>query len=162
MRNICLWLLPVCMVACGPSKKKEIAKEVIVDSAVNHSANAAMDSGLPDVEGCYSMVIGKDSAFLHISTSGTEVTGDLMYNRFEKDDNDGSITGTLEDDKIKAWYKFSSEGMISVREVYFKIIDHKLAEGYGDVELKHDSAYYKYPTALKYEATHPFVKVPCR
>src|SRR5205085_10919179 len=82
MGKIYLLLLPVCMLACRPPKKKEIVKETIVDSAMNHTANAAMD--LPDVEGCYSMVIGKDSAFLQLKRSGNEITGDLLYDRHDK------------------------------------------------------------------------------
>ena len=160
MKRIYIWLFPLLFfVGCESVKKKNAAVETIVDSGMTHSANAAID--LPAVEGCYSMVIGKDSAFLQINTSGNEVNGKLMYNRFEKDDNDGTIEGTLEEDKIKAWYSFSSEGTISVREIYLKIIGDKLAEGYGGVGQKNDTAYYKYPTTLKYEATHPFVKVNC-
>ena len=112
--------------------------------------------------GCYTMVIEKDSAELMLRDSVGVLTGTLEYNRFEKDDNTGTFTGHITPkNHLEGWYRFSSEGMISVRQVIFNIANKELIEGYGDMELTHDTARFKYPSNLRYEENHPFKKHPC-
>lgn len=111
--------------------------------------------------GCYRMVIKRDTAQMKIDVAGATVSGDLIYNPFETDGNFGKFLGRIEDGNIRAWYKFESEGMISYREVVYKITPDGLAEGYGDVEVSNDSAWFKYPQALKFENDHLFKKVQC-
>ena len=115
-----------------------------------------------DISGCYEMIISKDSAFMNINSDQNMVSGNLEYKRFEKDSNKGNFTGTINENYIDIWYNFQSEGIISVRQIRFKIDGEKLLEGYGDVEQKGDTVYFKYPQTLKYEDDHPFTKVNCR
>ena len=114
-----------------------------------------------ELNGCYQMHIVKDTAKLKLNTEGDSVIGTLSYKRYEKDSNDGIVRGTIKGETIKLWYRFGSEGVVSVREVYFKIIGDKLIEGYGDMEMRGDTAYFSYPTALRYEEQHPYIKVSC-
>jgi hypothetical protein len=102
--------------------------------------------------GCYRMIIDRDTADLRLDINGNIVKGSLLYNRFEKDDNNGELDGIIENNIIKAWYRYRSESLVSVKQVYFKINGDKLEEGYGDVAIKgdstnitHDTAYFKYP-----------------
>ncbi|MEO6584109.1 MAG: hypothetical protein ABIO05_07280 [Ferruginibacter sp.] len=111
--------------------------------------------------GCYQMIIDKDSALFKVDIKGDSVFGNLVYNRFEKDDNTGAFTGRADSDKIIGWYRFQSEGMISVREVIFKIMGNQLAEAYGDISAMGDTAVFKYPHALNYEETHLYTKINC-
>lgn len=112
--------------------------------------------------GCYQLVIGKDTADLQIRITDTSVIGSLNYNRFEKDNNEGTIQGTIQNNLIKVWYVFSSEGVVSARELYLKKMDHGFAEGYGEVYLKNDSVYYRYPTVLRYEEKHLYLPINCK
>jgi hypothetical protein len=114
-----------------------------------------------ELNGCYQMNIGKDTAHLQLAMEPAYVKGTLSYSRYEKDSNSGTIEGTLKDDKLRLWYRFQSEGNISVRQVCFKVIGNKLAEGYGEMDMRHDTAYFKYPTTLRYEENHPYIKVTC-
>ena len=116
----------------------------------------------PLMPGCYQMVIERDTASMKISLDGKNVSGDLQYNPFEKDGSFGKFTGTVENGVINAWYTFESEGMTSYREVMFKVTKEGIVEGYGDIEVSNDSAWFKYPQALKFEDDHPFKKVDCK
>ena len=136
--------------ACNSESNKK--SEVLVEKAIP----------IKELSGCYEMVISKDSAFLNLNLKGNLVSGDLEYKRFEKDSNKGTFTGTYKDGIIDVWYNFQSEGVISVRQVVFKIEGENIFEGYGDVDQKEDTAYYKYPQTLKYEENHPFLKVECK
>jgi len=153
--KIFLYLVPVFMSACGSGIK----------SGPNDPNETKLDTSsktLPvDLNGCYLMNIGKDTAKLHLEVEGIHVSGTLSYKRFEKDSNSGTIDGIIEGEKIKLWYRFASEGKISVREVYFKIVGGKLAEGYGDIGLRNDTAIFKYPSTLNYEEKHPYLKTAC-
>lgn len=112
--------------------------------------------------GCYRMIVNKDSAIMQLNlTKGDSVIGTLQYNRFEKDDNSGDFVGTIDSNKVIGWYKFRSEGVITVRQAIYKIVGDKLAEAYGDVTATGDTAYFAYPHTLNYEETHPFEKIPC-
>ncbi len=144
-------------ISCGSATTSETSKDTIEVKQEVPAASTTVDQ----LDGCYVMIIEKDSAHLKLEVNGSAVTGMLDYKRFEKDSNKGTIAGTVENDLIKIWYTFQSEGMVSVREVYLKIIGDKLAEGYGDVDMRNDSFYFKYPTTLRYEDKHPFLKVAC-
>ena len=112
--------------------------------------------------GCYRMIVDKDSAIMHLNLhEGDSVMGTLQYNRFEKDDNSGNFVGKVDSNKVVGWYKFQSEGVITVRQIVFKIVGDKLAEGYGDVGSTGDTAYFSYPHTLNYEENHPFEKINC-
>jgi hypothetical protein len=112
--------------------------------------------------GCYEMIINKDSAYLQLTDSGYFYTGKLIYKRFEKDSNNGIVSLSKEKDHLSGWYTFQSEGMTSVRQIIFKAYDGKLAEGFGEIAVISDSAFYKYPVTLQFEETHPFIKVNCK
>lgn len=111
--------------------------------------------------GCYMMVIGKDSALLNLQLQHDSVWGSLVYNRFEKDDNLGTFTGKIMDNKIVAWYDYESEGKRSMRQVILKIGDKKFFEGYGEITGSADSAVFRFPQALRYEENHPYLNIPC-
>lgn len=113
--------------------------------------------------GCYRIVVDKDSAIMNLELRGADsAIGSLQYNRFEKDDNIGEFVGRIDSNKVVGWYKFQSEGIITVRQVVFKIIGNdKLAEGYGDVSATGDTAYFAYIHTLNYEEAHPFEKIVC-
>ena len=112
--------------------------------------------------GCFRMIIGKDTADLNLILRDSIVTGSLTYNRFEKDDSRGELQGVIRENTLRAWYRFQSEGTISVNEVIFKIDNNTLSEGYGDMEQLHDTVIFKYPSSLRYETNHPYTKIDCR
>lgn len=56
---------------------------------------------------------------MSITINDKSVNGDLIYNLFEKDRNEGKFTGILSGDTIIAQYEFQAEGMMSTREAKF-------------------------------------------
>lgn len=156
MKHIILisWLF---ISACNAGQNQVSSLPAIKDSA------SVRDTGdLPGMNGCYTSIIKKDTATLHINFSGSEVSGDLVYKRFEKDGNVGTLKGKVQDSLIIADYTFESEGITSVREVVFKMRGDNLIEGYGDIKMNGDTARFKDHFKLKYLDRQPFVKVACK
>jgi len=144
--------------SCNTYKETSVlpANEIKTDAIENSSLyNSTITTG------CYFMNIEKDSAMANFLVNNKNVSGKLEYKRFQKDSNTGHFAGTMDSSKINGWYTFQSEGMISVRQVIFKIHGNTFSEGYGDIELKGDTAYFAYPHTLNYEVNHPFQKVIC-
>lgn len=83
---------------------------------------------------CYSYITDKDTVSMKITLIGNEVTGDLAYNYFEKDKNEGTLRGKMAGDTLFATYTFTSEGTESTREVAFLKKGTDLVEGYGDAQ----------------------------
>ena len=84
--------------------------------------DTVVTAGRPLVlNGCYQMTLKRDTVNLQLNVNDTIVTGDLQYDFFEKDRNEGTLKGVLRNDIITGDYTFQSEGTTSVREVIFKI-----------------------------------------
>ena len=114
-----------------------------------------------DSPGCYSSVMGQDTMLLHLNTTGQEVTGNLTYNFYEKDDNQGTLRGTMHGDTLLADYTFMSEGTESVRQVAFLKKADGFVEGYGDAEDLAGKMVFKNTAALDFNSGTAFTKVPC-
>ena len=98
---------------------------------------------------------------MNVTQQQDSITGSLIYNRHDKDDNKGVVHLWRTDNRAEGWYTFQSEGTTSVRQVVFKITDNTFAEGYGDIKMNNDTAVFKYPHALNFEEKHSFNKVNC-
>lgn len=155
-----LFLLPVLFLAACNSNTGNEEKIVPVKDSLKEVAIA--EKTIPDLTGCYMLAMSKDTAHLQLQMSGNEVSGTLHYARFEKDSNKGVIKGKLQDSLIVADYTFQSEGVKSVRQIVFKYKEGKLIEGFGEVEMKGDTAKFKKLSSLKFLRAMPFVKVECQ
>lgn len=157
-RFILLFLLIA--ISCNSQNDKENSSgENNTDS---NTINESNDTMAPNISGCYAYHVMQDSALLKLNISGTNVTGTLSYHLYEKDNNSGSISGTLQDSLIVADYTFQSEGMNSVRQVVFKMNNDTLTEGYGDIAMKGDTALFKDISLLKFQNDRPFLKITCK
>jgi hypothetical protein len=111
--------------------------------------------------GCYVQIAGRDTANLQIENKDSSVTGSLSYNIFQKDRNDGTLQAEISGDILTGWYLFKSEGIISVRQVAWKINGDELWQGTGEVAQKNDTMFFSNPDRLLYDSTRPFKKVAC-
>jgi hypothetical protein len=112
---------------------------------------------------CYSYIKDKDTATLKIMNSGTITTGELSYNLYEKDKNNGIVEGELHGDTLLAEYTFNSEGKESVRQVAFLKKGNQLLEGFGDVvEGKNGKMMFKDTSKLTFGQSIVFTKVDCQ
>ena len=110
---------------------------------------------------CYAYTTGQDTVRLTLQTTQPAVTGELAYHYFEKDQNRGTIRGTLHGDTLRADYTFQSEGRESVREVAFLRRGAGWVEGYGDVAEQAGKMVFKQPAALRFESKNELVPVAC-
>ena len=114
------------------------------------------------LEGCYEMIIASDTAFMKIEQNNNILNGTLKYKRKDKDSNTGNIILTKIANRAEGYYTFQSEGQTSVRQIIFKINNNSFSEAYGDIEMKSDTAVFKYPHALNFEEKHSFNKIDCK
>jgi len=111
---------------------------------------------------CYLYVKAKDTVKLTlISANGGNVSGDLVYNLYEKDKNSGTVSGMFKGDTLYADYSFQSEGMNSVRETVFIKKGNTLVEGFGEITEKDNKQVFKDKKALKFEGDLVLNKVDC-
>ncbi len=105
------------------------------------------------IEGCYMQVLSRDTFAASLQQQGNTITGKLSFDNFEKDGSTGNVSGHLENGIVKLIYRFASEGMNSVMEVYFKVENGNLLRGTGEMDTKGDSAYFTNPANIKYEGS---------
>jgi len=82
------------------------------------------------VQECYLYVENSDTIKMEITIQDTKITGNLVYNLYEKDKNVGTIRGEMQGERLNAIYTFKSEGVESTRELTFKKNGDAFVEGY--------------------------------
>ncbi len=111
--------------------------------------------------GCYSSISNRDTSALQIDTRGAVIAGPLTYSIFEKDRNVGNFQGEVHGNILTGWYLFKSEGIMSVRQVAWKINGTSLWPGTGDVIQRGDTTLFKDETKLSFDSSNAFRKIPC-
>lgn len=155
MRTLFFCLTLAAFFACNDNDKTEPASN---DSVTNGSQPAATSAVM---EECYRKVLARDTFAIRIIQTGYTVSGDLLFDNYEKDSSKGRVKGVVVGDILKLWYDFQSEGMRSVMEVYFKKQGDKLIRGIGPVDVKGDTSYFKDPSGIRYEEKEAWSKVDC-
>jgi hypothetical protein len=136
---------------------------VILFSVGCNSKVKNSESSVKLEDGCYISILQKDTAQLKIENNKGKVSGELSYNRFEKDDNKGVINGKIVDSLLIAYYTFKAEGTTSVRQVVFKIENNKLTEGFGPIIITKsgDTARFDNLSHIRFDANSTFLKTDC-
>lgn len=152
------WILALMTgIACNNNPQQETAAATgATDSAAKQENNLMIPASA-----CYSGQSGKDSFFLKTEIFPNVVTGTLTYNFAEKDQNQGTLEGTLKGDTLLADYTFISEGKKSVRQVAFLLRDSTATEGYGDVEEREGKMVFKDPAGISFSKGIRLQKIPC-
>lgn len=135
------------------------SSEIKEDPIKSETVNKVIPDSL--FSGCYSQIAGRDTANLQIENKGGSVGGALSYAIFQKDRNDGTLQGEMSGGILTGWYLFKSEGIISVRQVAWKIKGSELWPGTGEVIERKDTMFFSLPDKLQYDSTRPFRKVDC-
>lgn len=110
---------------------------------------------------CYAYASARDTVALMLTQSGAHVTGDLLYKLAGKDQNTGTIDGTLHGDTLLADYTFFSEGTQSVREVAFLRQNNGYVEGYGPVRQQNTRQTFADHAKLTFDSRRPLRSIPC-
>ncbi len=140
-----------------------IAAILIASCDDNPKQNTNVEKTIRDsiTENCYTYISNKDSAFMRIKMAYDSVTGELIYNYFEKDKNTGTIHGKMKGDTLFADYTFLSEGMKSIRQVAFLKSGNDFAEGYGDMEDVNNKMVFKNTGKLNFKSNIILKQVEC-
>jgi hypothetical protein len=110
---------------------------------------------------CYAHISATDTVRLTLQTTQPTVTGRLTYRYFEKDRNQGTISGTMHGDTLLADYTFQSEGVTSVRQVALLRRDIGFIEGFGPVAERQGKTVFTQPHALQFDAKYTLLPVAC-
>ena len=114
---------------------------------------------IPAIAGCYLRALNRDTLAASLEQNGDRISGRLAFDNYQKDGSTGTVEGRIENGVVKLVYRFQSEGMSSISEVYFKIEAGQLIHGYGEVAVKGDSAYFPEPRNITYKDT--LFKISC-
>jgi hypothetical protein len=160
MKNkyLAILILPAVLVACQP-------KPAGTDQSANNAAEAEStprSETTAATKKCYAHYKNRDTVELSIVTTGKQVTGTLRYQLFEKDRNNGTITGEIKGDTLLANYTFNSEGTESQRQVAFLRKGDQFVEGYTGVEEKGGQIIFKDAKSLKFDGTIRLSEMPCK
>ncbi|MBA3674588.1 MAG: hypothetical protein H0W75_06465 [Chitinophagaceae bacterium] len=131
------------------------------DDNTKQSTNVDKTISNSVTEHCYNYISNKDSVFMHLKMANDSVTGDLIYNYFEKDKNTGTIQGKMKGDTLVADYTFLSEGIESIRQVAFLKRGNDFAEGYGDAEEINNKMVFKKTGTLNFKTNIILKHVEC-
>jgi hypothetical protein len=162
MRTLKMHLLAVIILAVSCNSNKETTEDkTITDKTDTSAAVIPVDTRDTTIGGCYIQIFKKDTANLQLDITRNNVTGPLTYRLYQKDINDGSIKAEIVDSVITGWYLFRSEGMLSVRQVAWKVRPGQLWPAEGEVIQRNDTTMFADPRSVKYDNSRPFVKIKC-
>ncbi|MGE9310705.1 hypothetical protein ACLOAU_03640 [Niabella sp. CJ426] len=131
------------------------------DSSKDSTAAVMADKTEPVAgEQCYLFIAAKDTYALKLNIIDKSVKGTAVFKNFEKDSNHGTVEGTVDGDIIRLWYNFQSEGMNSVRELYFKKQGDNLVTGISSEATRTDTAYVPDAKAVIYNGP-VYIKSDC-
>jgi len=116
----------------------------------------------PNSTECYVLENSKDTVSLKMVIANNMVSGDLLYQYFEKDRNTGIIAGEMKGDTIFASYTFMSEGIESKREVVFLKKGNELIEGYAGINPATGEPDFSNHSAIKFDEKLVLQKAECQ
>lgn len=140
--------------SCDSNVSTSVSETKTIETAVHLSSTI---SG----KHCYAFVSDKDSIFMDVNIKNNNATGKLTYKLSEKDKNEGTFEGIMNVDTLFATYHFSSEGLISDREIIFILNDNKAVEAYGEQVVENGKMKFSNHQQLSLEQTFALSKVNC-
>lgn len=155
MKTIALLMMVVLL---GSSCKGESEKS-LTNGDGEHNLKTSEDTTSFLSVGCYVYRSSGNSIFFEITEVGKKIKGILVYDLAEKDRNNGTFEGKLDDAILIGNYHFKSEGLEGKREVAFMVKDDMLIEGYG--ELNGNGTSFKNYDSIRYASTMPLRKSEC-
>jgi glutamine cyclotransferase len=138
MKNTSIITLSLVIFAsCNTEKKQESTTKTEVKTT--------------QTETCYKHTKDSSTIKLNIKINDNMVTGNLLYDYYQKDRSAGKIEGELKSDTLFADYTFVSEGVESVREVVFIKTADGWVEGYGEIDDKDGKVMFKDKSKITFD-----------
>lgn len=154
---VCLFSLCCLLLFAGCLQTETANKPTAVENVTESKLTAP-----GTYNGCYQMVLKRDTSMLQLNSAGDVITGSLFIKPFEKDKSNGTIQGKLFNNNVRLFYTFQSEGTVSVREVFFKISNSKLIEGFGETVVRNDTSFFVNAESLQFNDDVSFNKIDCK
>jgi len=139
------------LISCN-SEKEDTEKQAL------HQSDAKMPSPI----NCYRYANEADTITLKVIHIGKSITGTLVYNLKEKDNNKGTIQGVMRDNVLVADYTFMSEGIQSTRQVAFKLEGNTFIEGYGDSFNQNEKIKFKNLDSITFSSSIKLGEIACQ
>lgn len=155
LKKAAVYLTVITTVACG-SNGNEQPGEQKADTERPSSPTAQAP-----VADCYRKIHDRDSIRLRFESENGRMHGSMEFDNYQIDGSSGKIEGTIHGDTLKVWYDFHSEGMRSVREIYFLQKSDHLVRGIGDEIIRNDTSFLANPSAIIFPENEIFSKVDC-
>ena len=155
-----LVLLICCIFLLSCNNDSETTTIVTENNAGENSVQEST-TAINKVDGCYMRILKRDTMLLHLQQNGNTVSGKMNFDNYEKDGSAGTVSGILENDIVKLWYNFQSEGMNSVMELYFKVSDSTMIQGVGPMDNKADTAYFTDHSKIDFAKAQSLNKIDC-
>ncbi len=153
-------LIAATLISCDTKRPATDESNATTQPTSVDSGSRSVETGTGQPE-CYALLTARDTVRLSLTRLGTDVSGTLQYRLAEKDQNTGTLRGTMRGDTLIADYTFQSEGQESVREVAFLAKDGGFVEGYGDVEEQAGKMIFTPNRPLTFDADEALRRVPC-
>lgn len=110
---------------------------------------------------CFLYTNNKDTISMRLVLKDSAASGDLIYNFYEKDKNEGTFQGFLKNDTLLANYTFSSEGMRSVRQIVFLLKGNILLSGSGSMKEQKGRLVFSNKKDIVFDGTMLLQPVDC-
>lgn len=151
-----------------------LAAGLLVAFAVNKNSDQAKVAPSPSTQptkavttpasevsvlGCYVAHLAKDRYILEITSQvKSTVMADIAYENFEKDSSRGTFVGSYTSGILSGMYTFTSEGMNSHRELFFKRDGQDFLAGFGPVSTSGDTEKFTLPLQLSWDQNYRYVQ----
>ena len=132
------------LVSCNDESTNRVRTDTI---ALNPPDSAMIDQPITN---CYIQVLQRDTFMARLQQDGKNISGQLVFDNYQKDGSRGTVTGTIENGVARLKYFFASEGTNSVMDVYFKVFQDSIVRGIGDMSTSGDTAYFINPEKITY------------
>ncbi|QRR00054.1 hypothetical protein [Dyadobacter sandarakinus] len=110
---------------------------------------------------CYTSTFKKDTILLNGLMYGDSIKGSLGYKLYEKQQQNGSLTGMMHGDTMWGVYTFMTSGSETVNEITFLRSDSLLIEGLGERHLENGKFIFNDKSKITYTGVR-LTKTDCR
>ncbi len=122
LRFLTFFALALTVLACQPKAKP-----------AEDETSEETETTIADGTTCYLYSEGPDSTFLTLTIDGTDVTGFMAWQPWEKDGARGELVGTLDGNTITADWNYIIEGSEQSEEKVFVLEEDMVGEMTGEL-----------------------------
>ncbi|MEO7215641.1 hypothetical protein [Mucilaginibacter sp.] len=127
------------LASCAGNGKKGTDTIATDSGKIDTSYATKANTPAQNMEYCFVHTDGtaaQDTTAVHLVINANKVSGEMNWLPKEKDRRKGTLSGTLDGDKIKAVWSFMQEGQTDTMTVAFKLSSQQLAQKPFTVDAK--------------------------